>query len=907
MVGTSYDPSDVVSVPVLGMSYSMVYQCAAAPMNSFCDQVGPWSQLGSCVVGISPTTSPIGIMLPMISGRCPSEYSSSEVYKAGDMITYSVADFPANEVVYECKESPLDQFCSQSAFAPGSQYSSTAWTMKGTCDGTNPPTPSPIPSTGLCKYSKCVSVSGGTETCTDEDVEPYLSSKQYMSDDVVRVGLDLFKCKEHPYGLWCGTPAYAPGPEAGVWSDAWSFLGVCLETTNPNVRNGPRATNPINDFVDLSLEWARLSERGPTISGHFMVMMNIAMFDAWAAFETGTTGIILDFGALRTDAEEHVQLYAMTDAAYEVLTHMGGTICDQAYLEAVNGENAADILDDLNGRALTLKDDVMEVLSLDSDEIIKAKRVSTAVVDAILSHIETDGSNFQNQYMDSTEYAVSPWCSPMPTVDDGISDYDFLDRSYTFNTFDAVAAKDYYGGTTPAMAVHPKVLDGTLSLTETWQSLSQIGIFPGEADGGPQYPMTPHWGGVTSISMPTGGNSFRSVYVGPYNAGGDLRQEWIDETTELVDLGELQQPGNCPRCRAESEYWELGDSFVYPPGWWMSRANDLTRSLDLDVRTTLQIILGTSITVFDAGIAAWDMKFAFDSIRPVTAVNELFFGTMVSDWTGEAPGNRVANIDERQFWRPYQLRRNASPPFPDVPSGHSVFSTSASVVLRNLLRTNVFDFTTEPFRSRFDTDKGFDGDLDNGNEDVTLDFKTISQAADAAGYSRLLGGIHMMQGNVLGLEMGAKIGHSSLQYLRRIFGEDDLGVDPVQDVNTDLVFGTGRDDALLVAPCGAGPVEVYAMYGDDILESTVGEECGPVNLFGGFGADTFRIGGSVARATIQDYKSGEDTIILLRESGPLTISIDNSVTTILIDGVPVVALDGVWADSDLDVYFGIFL
>merc|ERR1711862_952275 len=180
----------------------------------------------------------------------------------------------------------------------------------------------------------------------------------------------------------------------------------------------------------------------------------------------------------------------------------------------------------------------------------------------------------------------------------------------------------------------------------------------------------------------------------------------MGETTEIVDLGELQQPGNCPRCRAESEYWELGDSFVYPPGWWMSRANDLTRNLDLDVKTTLQIILGTSITVFDAGIAAWDMKFAFDSVRPVTAVNELFFGSTVSDWTGEAPGNRVANIDERNFWRPYQLRRNASPPFPDVPSGHSVFITSASVVLRNLLRTNVFDFTTEPFTSRFDTEKG---------------------------------------------------------------------------------------------------------------------------------------------------------------------------------------------------------
>merc|ERR1711933_372620 len=137
---------------------------------------------------------------------------------------------------------------------------------------------------------------------------------------------------------------------------------------------------------------------------------------------------------------------------------------------------------------------------------------------------------------------------------------------------------------------------------------------------------------------------------------------------------------------------------------------------------------------------------------------------------------------------------------------------------------------------------------------------TISQAADAAGYSRLLGGIHMMQGNVIGLEMGAKIGHSSLQYLRGLFGEDDLGMDPVQNVDTDLVFGTGRDDN---------------------LESTVGEECGPVNLFGGFGADVFRIGSSgAARTNIQDYESGQDSILLLQEPGSITTSVTNAVTTL---------------------------
>jgi len=680
------------------------------------------------------------------------------------------------------------------------------------------------------------------------------------------------------------------------------------------VRALPRVPNPIMDIVNLTLEWARLSERGPTISGHFLVMVNIALFEAWAAFEQGTTGIISDLEPIRSNSVKQAQVYAMTDASYEVLMNMGSVITDQA------GENAEEILDGLMDEALSLRDRVLNSLSLSIGETVIAKRVSTAVSSAILNHIEEDGSNFVNQYSDTSGYKCTNWCSPEPSIDDGITDYDFLDGTYKFNTFDAVAAKKFYGDSTPSQAIHPSVVDGTIQLTETWQSLSQIGFFP----GGGQYPLTPHWGNVASISMESG-DAFRSEYIGPYDSKSrNLRQEWIEETAELVDLGEQQQPGNCPRCRAESEYWELGDTFVYPPGWWISRANDFASSLDLDIKTTLQLSLGTSIAVFDAGIAAWDMKYAFDSVRPFTAVNELFFGTMVSDWTGDSPGNKLANIDEENFWRPYQRKRNASPPFPDVPSGHSVFSTSASVVLRNLLETNVFTFTTEPFNSRFDTEGGFNGDATDGNENVTLDFRTISQAADAAGYSRLLGGIHMMQGNVLGLEMGAKIGHSSLHFLRSIFGEDDLGVDPVEDVNSDLVFGTGRDDALLVAPCGAGPVEVYALYGDDVLESSLPGECGTVNLFGGYGADTFRIGGGPqdtrllrggkeserrlvgrARVIIQDYEDGDIIVIIQsRElSTSITTFVENSVTTLLVDAKPVVELDGAWTIGDLDVRF----
>merc|ERR1712086_784220 len=285
------------------------------------------------------------------------------------------------------------------------------------------------------------------------------------------------------------------------------------------------------------------------------------------------------------------------------------------------------------------------------------------------------------------------------------------------------------------------------------------------------------------------------------------------------------------------------------------------------------------------------MKYAEDTVRPVTAINELFKGSEVSDWRG----NRTDTIDDKDLWRPYQLRRNIVPPFPDIPSGHSAFSTSASVVLRNLLGKNVFNYTTDPFISRFDLDDGFDGQPDNGNEEATLSWETLSQAADAAGYSRLLGGINMM-----GLEMGARVGHSTLKHLRHLFGDSDLGQDPVEDIFEHIITGTGQDDAPLIAPCVQdSPVEVYGFYGNDVLEFNESGGCGPVSFFGGDGMDTFRVG---AMVTIQDYE-GHDTIELLQEEGPISTFVSDSVTTVFVDGDEALMVDGVWSTNELDIVF----
>ena len=70
-----------------------------------------------------------------------------------------------------------------------------------------------------------------------------------------------------------------------------SIIGFANADRNLQGTNNWRSLNPVIEFSDLVIRWVRESERGPTISGHFMVHVNVALFNAWAAFEDGTTGV----------------------------------------------------------------------------------------------------------------------------------------------------------------------------------------------------------------------------------------------------------------------------------------------------------------------------------------------------------------------------------------------------------------------------------------------------------------------------------------------------------------------------------------------------------------------------------------------------------------------------------------
>jgi hypothetical protein len=194
-----------------------------------------------------------------------------------------------------------------------------------------------------------------------------------------------------------------------------------------------------------------------------------------------------------------------------------------------------------------------------------------------------------------------------------------------------------------------------------------------------------------------------------------------------------------------AEYWSDGPGSESPPGHWMLFGELCARrdahGLDSDVK--LFFVLANAM--LDAGIDAWGHKRRFDSVRPVSLVRWTYAGRSLQAWGGPRRGTQT--IDGSQ-WRPYI----ATPPFPEYTSGHSTFSAAGAEVLRQFTgRDDLNASVVVPAGS---------SRIEPGTvpaRDVVLRWATFSEAADQAGLSRRLGGIHFLSGDLNGRLSGRRV------------------------------------------------------------------------------------------------------------------------------------------------------
>lgn len=279
--------------------------------------------------------------------------------------------------------------------------------------------------------------------------------------------------------------------------------------------------------------------------------------------------------------------------------------------------------------------------------------------------------------------------------------------------------------------------------------------------------------------------------------------------------------------RAIAEYWADGPTSETPPGHWNVIANEVADApaferrvggegpeldpLEWDVKAYFAI----NGSVHDAAIAAWGLKAAYDSARPISMIRFMGGLGQSSDPAGpaydpgglplepglvevvtresSAPGERhaalaghVGEIAVRSWkgnprdpktetsgvdwiravdWVPYQRSTFVTPAFAGYVSGHSTFSRAAAEVLTGLTGSAYFPgglaTRTVPAGSLIHEA--------GPTADVTLEWATYFDAADQAGISRIYGGIHPSVDDLAGRRVGAICGKEALALALRYF------------------------------------------------------------------------------------------------------------------------------------------
>jgi hypothetical protein len=253
--------------------------------------------------------------------------------------------------------------------------------------------------------------------------------------------------------------------------------------------------------------------------------------------------------------------------------------------------------------------------------------------------------------------------------------------------------------------------------------------------------IAPHWGNVSPFAL-TAGSQLRAPNPPARYGSVEYEQQARDLITLSANLTDKQ--------KVIVEHWADGPGTQLPPGHWLRFAGWVAARDNMNLDDEMKLSFLVTNATFDAGIACWDTKRFYDSVRPITAIRFLFKGQQIMSWGG--PGKGTVQMDG-SLWRPYQFETVVTPAFSSFSSGHSTFSAAAAEVLKRFAGSDTFgaSYTMPAGQS-----KGEPGVVPA--TDVTLTWATFTEAADEAGQSRRYGGIHFAADDYTARIMGRQVG-----------------------------------------------------------------------------------------------------------------------------------------------------
>jgi membrane-associated phospholipid phosphatase len=172
-------------------------------------------------------------------------------------------------------------------------------------------------------------------------------------------------------------------------------------------------------------------------------------------------------------------------------------------------------------------------------------------------------------------------------------------------------------------------------------------------------------------------------------------------------------------------FWDDGPGTFTPAGHWNSIALELLSANPLGEKDTVRLFGLLNAALADGAIAAFEAKYFWWSIRPITAVRRLCNDGARLCTTAELEDD--PSLADHPGWLSYI----DTPPFPSYPGGHSTFSGAGGRILEEFF-------------------PAADGAID--------------RIANEAAESRLFGGIHFSSDNNDGLILGRTVAQIVLDW-----------------------------------------------------------------------------------------------------------------------------------------------
>lgn len=502
--------------------------------------------------------------------------------------------------------------------------------------------------------------------------------------------------------------------------------------------------SPVVLWNEVMLAAVRHGPPRPTVITRSLYLVHQAMYDAWAAYDSRAQPVYLSADLKRPTVEhtEANKAAAVSQAAYQMLVVLFPDYESNSHafssLLAMQGYPALDA----------------------SEDETSPSSIGYMAAAAVLAGREHDGSNAANNYADMATEHYPELYEPLNSADRAASN--------------APGGPDYEPN-----HWQPLRVPTGLVTDEYGQPMADPTVPESYFD---QVFLTPHWGDVEPFALKSG-DQFRPP--APPQYGSDepyvdaLGQNMTNDEAFRQQVGEIAQlsAGLADRHKVIAEYWADGPRSETPPGHWNALAHGVSERDELGIDEDVKLYFAINGAVLDAGIASWDAKRAYDYVRPVSAIRDLYAGEMIEAWAGP---DRGAALIPAENWQPYQQATFVTPPFGEYVSGHSTFSAAAAEVLTSFTGSNAFyDGETILYYEDFNQDGIPDmlgqhivpvaGNMFEGSpsEVIVLQWPTFQDAADEAGISRRYGGIHFQDADLYGRAMGREIGAQAYKMAER--------------------------------------------------------------------------------------------------------------------------------------------